>query len=644
MSSPAAMDYAGCVRVEASRAAIGESIDRGGRREEGSAAVNGPNIRNVAIIAHVDHGKTTLVDQMLRQSGQFRESQLKGERILDSNDLERERGITILAKNIAINYKDTKINLIDTPGHADFGGEVERVLKMADGCFLLIDAFEGPMPQTKFVLRKAFEYKLRPIVVINKMDRPDARHVEVLNEVLDLFIELGADDTALEFPTIYASAVNGWASTDPKTNPGTVEALFEAILSHVPAPTDDPDKPVQMLITTLDYNDYVGRIGIGRVFAGRLRVNQPVTVIHHDGTQAKERIGELFVFDGLGRRKVEEVAAGDICAVVGIETVDIGNTIADFENPQPLPIIAIDEPTLHMTFRVNDSPFVGRSGKYLTSRHIRDRLEKELQKNVALRVEPGLTPEEFHVSGRGILHLSVLIENMRREGYELQVGKPKVIFRAEGGRKTEPIELCVVDVPTAHVGPVMELMGMRRGICNKMESRSESTHLEFTIPSRGLIGLRNRLLTATQGTIIMHHNFYEYEFLRGVIPARQLGVMIASEGGQVTAYALEGLADRGVFFVAAQDQVYEGQIVGEHCRDNDIEVNVCRLKKLTNIRAAGADKTVVLKPPRQITLELALEFIEDDELVEVTPDAIRLRKRLLKETDRKRASRATDRG
>ncbi len=598
-----------------------------------------PNIRNVAIIAHVDHGKTTLVDQMLRQCGQFREAQLKGERILDSNDLERERGITILAKNIAIRYHDTKINLIDTPGHADFGGEVERVLKMADGCLLLVDAFEGPMPQTRFVLRKAFEYKLRPVVVINKMDRPDARPDDVLDETIDLFIELGADEAALDFPRIYASAVQGWASTSRDERPGNIFALFDTILKFVPPPQVSAGSPLQMLVTTLDYSDYVGRIAIGRVFAGEIGESQPVTVIHRDGVHRQQKIGGLFVFDGLGRQKAERVGPGDICAVTGLDPIDIGDTIADRDKPAPLPILSIDEPTLHMTFRVNDSPFAGRSGKMMTSRHIRDRLERELQKNVALRVEPGPTPEEFHVSGRGLLHLSVLIENMRREGFELSVGKPKVIYREDGGHKTEPIEFCVVDVPTEHLGPVMELFGLRRGVCVKMESRQDHSYVEFTIPARGLIGMRNRLLTATQGTIIMHHNFYEYERLRGAIGGRAAGVMIASETGQTTAYAIEALADRGTMLLHPGEQVYEGQIVGEHNRENDIEVNICRAKKLTNMRAAGADKTVVLKPPRILSLELALEYIEDDELVECTPDAIRLRKRLLNENDRKRAGR-----
>ncbi len=601
------------------------------------------NIRNVAIIAHVDHGKTTLVDQMLRQCGQFRDAQLKGERILDSNDLERERGITILSKNIAIDYQGTKINLIDTPGHADFGGEVERVLKMADGCLLLVDAFEGPMPQTTFVLRKAFEFGLRPIVVINKMDRPNARPGEVQDEIFDLFIELGADEDALEFPTVFSSATQGYASLDPDDHPDNIFVLFDAILQHIPPPQVDPDAPLQMLITTIDYNDYVGRIGIGKVFAGTIDAARPVTVIRRDGTQVTEKVGELFVFDGLGRRRVDRVHAGDICAVVGLDSVDIGNTIADPDDPQPLPIVRIDEPTLHMTFRSNGSPFAGRSGKFITSGHLRDRLDKEIQRNVALRVEPGASPDEFHVSGRGVLHLSVLIENMSREGYELAVSKPKVIFRELDGKKTEPIEMCVIEVPTIHIGPVMELMGARRGICAKMDTRDDQAHLEFTVPSRGLIGVRSRLMTATQGTLVMHHNFYEYEYFRGAIPHRQSGVLYASEPGQVTAYALDSLAARGTMFVAPGQQVYEGQIVGEHCRSNDIGVNVCRGKKLTNIRAASADKTVVLKAPREIVLEFALEFIEDDELVEVTPDAIRLRKRHLTDAARKCAMRGRGR-
>ncbi|MCP4248344.1 MAG: translational GTPase TypA [bacterium] len=595
--------------------------------------------RNVAIIAHVDHGKTTLVDQMLRQCGQFRAAEVAESCILDSNDQERERGITILSKNISVRYRDIRINLIDTPGHADFGGEVERVLKMADSCLLLVDAFEGPMPQTRFVLRKAFDFGLKPVVVINKIDREGARPGDVLNEVCDLFIELGADDDMLEFPTIYASAIEGHASMDPDRPGQDIKPLFDVIVDRLPPPKVDPDGPLQMLITTLDYNDYVGRIGIGRVFAGTLRVGEPVTVIHRDGTHANEKIGELFVFEGLGRQRVESVPAGDICAVVGLESVDIGNTIADPDHPRPLPLITIDEPTLHLTIRINDSPFVGRAGKFLTSRHLRERLERETQHNVALRVEAGATPEEFHVSGRGLLHLSVLVENMRREGYELAVGKPKVIYRELDGHKTEPIELCVVDVPANHVGAVMELMGPRRGICERMDNEGDQTHLEFTVPARGLLGLRNRLLTATNGTATSHHNFYEYEFFRGTIPGRSNGVMIASEPGSVTAHALDGLASRGTMFVNPNAPVYVGQVVGEHCKDDDLVVNVCRGKKLTNVRASGSDKQAILKAPREMTLELALEFIAEDELVEVTPDAIRLRKRLLTENERKRSIR-----
>ncbi len=595
--------------------------------------------RNVAIIAHVDHGKTTLVDQMLRQCGQFRATEVAQDCILDSDDQERERGITILAKNISVRYRDTRINLIDTPGHADFGGEVERVLKMADSCLLLVDAFEGPMPQTRFVLRKAFDFGLQPVVVINKIDREGSRPRDVLNEVYDLFIELGADDDMLQFRTVFASAIQGLATLDLDV-PGTdIKPLFDVIIDELPPPQVDREGPLQMLVTTLDYNDYVGRIGIGRVFAGTLRVGEGVTLIHRDGTHVAEKIGELYVFEGLAREKVESVPAGDICAVVGLESVDIGDTVADPENPKPLPMITIDEPTLHMTIRINDSPFAGKSGKFLTSRHLRERLEKECQHNVALRVEPGQTPEEFYVSGRGMLHLSVLMENMRREGYEMAIGKPKVIFRELDGRKTEPIELCVIDVPVAHVGAVMELLGSRRGICDRMDNEGDLTHLEFTVPARGLIGLRNRLLNATNGTVIIHHNFYEYEFFRGSIAGRANGVMIALEGGGVTAHALDGLSDRGTMFVSPNDQVYTGQVVGEHCKDDDIVVNVCRGKKLTNIRASGSDKTVSLRPATIMTMELALEFIAEDELVEVTPNAVRMRKRLLDHTKRKRSTR-----
>jgi GTP-binding protein len=597
-------------------------------------------IRNVAIIAHVDHGKTTLVDQMMRQSGLFRDSELKGECILDSNDIERERGITILAKNIALTLGGTKVNIIDTPGHADFGGEVERVLKMADGALLLVDAAEGPLPQTRFVLRKAFECGLRPIVVINKIDRPDARPTEVLNSVFDLFVELDAEDATLDFPTIYASGRNGVATTDLAVPAQDIRPLYEAILKHVPPPEVEPDSPLQMLIVTLDYSDYVGRIAIGRVVAGKIRKGQRIALLKHDGRRLDETVSQLYVFDRLGRVEADEVAAGDICAVVGLEGIDIGDTIADFDNAVALPPIKIDEPTLDMIFRINDSPFSGRDGTYVTSRQLRDRLLKELESNVALRVTPSEDrKDEFHVSGRGLLHLGILLENMRREGFELSVGKPRVINKETNGRTLEPIEYLVIDVRPAWVGAVMELVGNRRAECLKLDGRGETTHLEFTIPARGLIGLRTRLLNATSGEAIMHHNFYEYQPIRGSIPGRVNGVMISTETGRSTAYALENLQERGALFIGPAQQVYEGQVVGEHCRDNDLPVNVCREKKLTNVRASTAEKTIILKAPRQLPLELALEYIEEDELVEVTPAAIRLRKMFLKEQDRRRLAR-----
>ncbi len=613
------------------------------------------NIRNVAIIAHVDHGKTTLVDQLLRQSGQFRTGELTGECILDSNPLERERGITILSKNCAIDYTDRKgdryhINIVDTPGHADFSGEVERVLKMADGVLLLVDSSEGVMPQTRYVLSKALSNHLKPIVVINKMDRPDAREMGVLNEVFDLLVELGADDHALDFPTIYASGREGWATADHDAArelvaagkggeaQGDIHELFDAIIRHVPVPDLDASAPLQALVTTLDYSDYVGRIGIGRVFAGELRAGQDIAVIDREGGQSIQRIAQLFRFDGLGRKETDRIDVGDLFAAVGLEKVDIGATLADAENPAALPAVHVDEPTLHMTFRINDGPFAGRDGRYVTSRQIRERLEKELQSNVALRVE--FRTDEFIVSGRGLLHLGILLENMRREGFELSVGKPEVIFhRGANGEKLEPLELLVLDVPTESVGPSMQLLGDRKAEMVRMETRSNRTHLEFTIPARGLIGLRNRMLTATQGEAIMHHRFHDYGPYRGEIPHRANGVMVATESGQVTAYALDQLADRGMMFVTPGDQVYEGQIVGEHCKDNDIPVNAVKAKRLTNMRAAGKDATVVLKAARRLDLEPALEYIEDDELVELTPTAIRLRKRYLKETDRKRFAR-----
>jgi GTP-binding protein len=598
------------------------------------------DLRNVAIIAHVDHGKTTLVDQMLKQSGQFRESELRETCILDSNPLERERGITILAKNIALQVGGTKVNIIDTPGHADFGGEVERVLKMADGALLLVDAAEGPLPQTRFVLRKAFECGLRPIVVINKIDRPDARPTEVLNAVFDLFVELDADDATLDFPTIYASGREGVATTDLAVPAVDIRPLFDVILNKVPVPDVDAEAALQMLVVTLDYSDYVGRIAIGRVMAGKIKKGQKVALLKRDGKRIDDQVTQLHIFDRLGRAETEEVAAGDICAVVGLEDVDIGDTIADFEKAVALPPIKVDEPTLDMLFRINDSPFAGQEGTYVTSRQLRDRLFKELESNVALRVRPSTERrEEFNVSGRGLLHLGILLENMRREGYELSVGKPRVITREANGQTLEPIEYLVVDVPGRSVGAVMELVGNRRAECLKMDSRGEFTHLEFTIPARGLIGLRTRLLNSTSGEAIMHHTFFDYQPTRGNIPARLNGVLVSTETGRATPYALDGLQDRGILFVGGGEQVYEGQIVGEHCRDNDLPVNVCREKKLTNIRAATADKSIILKPPRVMTLEQALEYIEEDELVEVTPGAIRLRKTFLKESDRRKFAR-----
>jgi GTP-binding protein len=596
------------------------------------------DIRNVAIIAHVDHGKTTLVDAMLRQSGQFRASQLQGERILDSNDLERERGITILAKNIAINYGAIKINLIDTPGHADFGGEVERTLQMADGALVLVDAFEGPMPQTKFVLRKAFANKIRPIVVINKIDRPDARPNEVLNEVFDTFVELGADEQQLDFPYIFASGKGGFASDDPHARAGTIQPLFDLIVEKVPGPEVDPDGAVQMLCTTLDFSEYVGRIAIGRIASGRLRRGQRVSLIKAGDKLVAGTVDNLLVFDKLGRQEVEAADAGDVVAVIGLGTVDIGDTIADSERPIALPRIEVDEPTLSMLFTVNDSPLSGE-GQFLTSRHLKERLDRELESNVALRVEPTDERDSFIVSGRGLLHLSVLIETMRREGYELAVGKPEVIIKKRGGVDHEPYEYLVVDVPHGQVGPVMELVGGRRGEMARMDVKGSYAHLEFLIPARGLLGLRTRLMSATQGEAIMHHNFHDYEPARGDIPRRPNGVMVSMVRGQAVAYALDNLQQRGTLFVQPGDEVYQGMIVGENARSDDMVVNPTKEKKLTNIRAAGSDKNILLKPPRLLTLEIALEYIESDELVEITPSNIRLRKKVLSEEGRKRSER-----
>jgi GTP-binding protein len=605
------------------------------------------DIRNVAIIAHVDHGKTTLVDALLRQSGNFRESQVAQDTMLDSNPLERERGITILSKNVAINYTDPatnqtiKINLIDTPGHADFGGEVERVLSMADGVFLLVDAAEGPMPQTRFVLKKAFQHELRPIVVINKIDRPDARADEVLNMVFDLFVELGADDETLDFPVLYASGRAGTASWSMEEPAKDIKPVFEALLKHIPAPHGDPEKSLQLRISSIQYNDYVGRIGVGRIYNGVIKTGQQVIVVKRDGTQVKSKVQQLQAFDGFGRKNVDQAEAGDIVALIGLESVDISDSICDPTNPQPLEPEDIEPPTLTMMFSVNTSPFVGKEGKYVTSRNLRERLFKELESNVALKVEETEAKDAFKVSGRGLLHLGILIENMRREGYELSISKPHVIMKKDSdGNLLEPIEYLVVDVPEKNMGGVMELVGNRKGELVRMDNREGQVHLEFTIPARGLIGLRTRMLTATQGTAIMHHNFHEYASARGNVPGRSNGVMVSMTSGTVNAFALNNLQERGVMFVSPQDPVYEGQVVAENARDNDMVVNPTTAKQLTNMRTTSSDENIILKPARKMTLEQALEYIEEDELVEATPQSIRLRKMLLTENARKKAGRA----
>jgi GTP-binding protein len=598
------------------------------------------DIRNIAIIAHVDHGKTTLVDAMLRQSGQYRASQLQGDCILDSNDLERERGITILAKNIALMYKDVKINLIDTPGHADFGGEVERVLRMADGALVLVDAAEGPMPQTRFVLSKALECRLQPIVIVNKVDRQDARSLEVLDEVFNLFLELGADDKLADFPYLFGSGRGGYLSHDPEAREGDLTPLLDLILERVPGPEVDVNAPLQMLVTTLDWSDFVGRIAIGRLQAGNIKKNQTVALIQAGDKTHNCKITQLHVFDKLGRAEVEEATAGDIAAVVGMDTVEIGDTIADAEHPVALPRLTVDPPTLQMVFGVNTSPFVGRSGKFLTTRHLRERLEHELEKNVALRVDPLEGTEQFVVSGRGLLHLSVLIETMRREGYELSIGKPHVILREVDGVKEEPFESLVIEVPHEKMGPVMELVGARRAKMIEMHGRNDYAHLTFSIPARGLIGLRTRLLNATQGTAIMHHRFQSYRPMEGEIPSRLNGVLVSMASGKVFAYGLNTLQERSELFIKPGDEVYEGMVVGENARNEDMIVNPTKEKKLTNMRAAGKDENILLRPPRELTLESALEYIEEDELVEVTPDNIRLRKIVLTENARRKQARA----
>jgi GTP-binding protein len=597
------------------------------------------DIRNIAIIAHVDHGKTTLVDCLLKQSGEFRSGQLQGEQILDSNDQERERGITILAKNIALHYKGTKINIIDTPGHADFGGEVERVLRMADGCLVLVDAAEGPMPQTRFVLTKALEEGLQPIVVINKIDRPDARAKEVLNEVYSLFIELGGSDELLESPHIYASARGGYASHDPDAREGSIEPLVDLIIDHIPGPMVDVDESTAVLVTTLDWSDYLGRIGIGRIRSGSIKKYQTVAMMRADGSKDIGRINGVYTFDRLGRTEVEEATAGDIVAVAGLDDIKIGDTLTDPDKPRTLARVTIDEPTLRMTFGINTSPLSGRDGKFLTIRHIRDRLARELERNVALRVEPIAGSDSLAVSGRGLLHLSVLIETMRREGFELSIGKPTVIVRENNGVREEPFEELVVEVETDKVGPVMELVGARRGQIRSMSARGDRTLLIFRIPARGLIGLKTRVLNSTAGTAIMTHRFEAYDVVDAEIPGRANGVLVSQDNGKATPFALFALQARADLFVAPGDDIYEGMIVGENSRDNDLVVNPIREKKLTNMRASGRDENVILKPPRDLSLEKALEYIQDDELVEVTPKTIRLRKILLSENDRKRENR-----
>jgi GTP-binding protein len=598
-----------------------------------------PDIRNIAIIAHVDHGKTTLVDCLLRQSGEFRASQLVGECILDSNDLERERGITILAKNIAIHYKGVKINLIDTPGHADFGGEVERVLRMADGALVLVDAAEGPMPQTRYVLGKALECKLVPVVVINKIDRPDARAHEVSGEAFDLLMDLSKDHKLDDFPHIFATSKEGYATHDPAIRGDSMHPLLDLMLETVPGPEVDPDAPLQMLITNLDWSDYVGRIAIGRIYSGTIRPGQQIALMQADDKTTLAKVVEVHLFDKLGRAQVEEATAGDITALVGLENVTIGDTVCDPSSRRAMPRVSVDEPTISMVFGINTSPLAGREGKYVTSQHLAARLKRELERNVALQVEPAESGDSFQVYGRGVLHLSVLIETMRREGYELSIGKPHVVLHKHDGIIEEPFESLVVEVPHDKLGPVMELVGARRGQLSEMTAHDNYTYVVFSVPARGLIGLRTRLLNATQGTAVIHHRFEAYRPQEGDIPDRANGVLISMIGGKVVAYGLDTLQERSELFVSPGDEVYEGMIVGENSRSEDMSVNPTREKKLTNMRASGTDRNILLKPARVMSLETALEYIEEDELVEVTPTQIRLRKRILKEVDRKRAGR-----
>ncbi len=592
-------------------------------------------IRNIAIIAHVDHGKTTLVDKIIHSAKLFRDNQEFDDLILDNNDLERERGITILSKNVSVTYKDVKINIIDTPGHADFGGEVERVLKMADGVLLLVDAFEGVMPQTRFVLGKALGLGLTPIVVVNKVDKLNCRPEEVHEEVFDLMFNLDATEEQLDFTTVYGSSKEGWMNYDWKDKNDNLAPLLDSVLEHIPAaPYVEGD--VQMQVTSLDFSNFVGRIAIGRIYRGTLKTNSQVVLMQKDGTVKRVKIKDIEVFEGLGKRKVDEAHAGDICAVTGIEGFEIGDTIADAENPEELPRIAIDEPTMNMLFTINNSPFFGQEGKFVTSRHIRDRLYAETEKNLALRIKDGETEDKFTVFGRGVLHLSVLIETMRREGYELQVGQPQVIYKEIDGKKCEPIETLVVDVPEEFAGKVIELATQRKGEMTIMEPKGNVQHLEFDIPSRGIIGLRNNVLTATAGEAVMNHRLKGYEPFKGDIPGRNNGSIISAETGPVTPYALSKLQDRGIFFSDPGDVLYQGQVIGEHNRENDIEVNVQKGKQLTNMRSAGADSKEKIAPPKRFSLEEALEYIQGDEYVEVTPESIRMRKIYLTENERKR--------
>ncbi|WP_297596400.1 translational GTPase TypA [uncultured Cetobacterium sp.] len=598
-------------------------------------------IKNIAIIAHVDHGKTTLVDCLLRQSGVFGAHELEkvSERVMDSNDIEKERGITIFSKNASVKYKDYKINIVDTPGHADFGGEVQRIMKMVDCVVLLVDAFEGPMPQTKYVLKKALEQGHRPIVVVNKVDRPNARPEEVLYMVYDLFIELNANDLQLEFPVVYASGKAGFAKKELSDKSENMIPLFETVLEHVEDPEGDNDKPTQFLITNIEYDNYVGKLAVGRLYNGTLKRNQEVILIKRDGKQVKGKVSVLYGYEGLKRVEIQEAFSGDILSVAGLDNIDIGETIADNIEPIALPVIDIDEPTLAMTFMVNDSPFAGKEGKFVTSRNIWDRLQKELQTNVSMRVEATENADAFVVKGRGELQLSILLENMRREGYEIQVSKPRVLLKDIDGEKYEPIELAMVDVDEAFVGVVIEKMGIRKGEMVTMNPGTDGyTRLEFKVPARGLIGFRNEFLTDTKGTGILNHSFYDFELYKGPIPTRPKGVLISLEQGSTVGYALGGLQDRGILFMDPGVAVYEGMLVGEHNRDNDLVVNVCKAKKLTNMRASGSDDCIKLATPKKFTLEQALDYIADDELVEITPINIRLRKKFLKDSDRRRNS------